>query len=585
MDSRTDVTQTYYDEAPFSIASFGSYGQENLRPRVATVTLEEIYDGVNSTYDYAYHYSYDIAGNVKSLVQEITRLHDFGHGYKRVDYNYDLISGNVHAVFFQKDSTDQFTHRYRYDENNRLVEAKTSFIETTPLGTLYDLDATYEYYLHGPLARTVLGQHGVQGCDYAYNLQGWIKGLNSGALLTHRDMGTDGQVDGNHIARDVFGYTLGYFEGDYQPIAGADQSFEIALGTSTFDSQTPDLFNGNIRHWVSHNKAIGDAWGQAYRYDQLHRIRQFLSFDDVNTSSWTWGSGSQLAEYKADYNYDPNGNLTALRRYDNNTGAGNNLMDRFTYNYTANTNLLTHVDDNITDQSKFEGDFEDQGTDNYSYDGAGNLIEDIQAGAEIVWTPYGKVDFVKRDSGQAITTLFGYGPNQNRLMKAGFKNKLLTPDTTYTYYFRDAQGNTLAVYQLEEDTVTWQEQHLYGSSRLGMVETNITWSPGNEPVDSAYYFVSSLQSEGCKRYELSDHLGNVRTVISDRHIGIDSTSTDTADYFTAVVLRATDYYPFGHVMRSYQVDSSYRYSFNDERKAAVGQRSSGPLLERTRQGW
>ena len=77
---------------------------------------------------------------------------------------------------------------------------------------------TDHYYLHGPLARTELGHYRLQGMDYAYNLQGWIKGVNSGHLDPTRDMGQDGKSGGTlsqrGIARDAYGYTLSYFNGD-----------------------------------------------------------------------------------------------------------------------------------------------------------------------------------------------------------------------------------------------------------------------------------------------------------------------------------------------------------------------------------
>ena len=31
----------------------------------------------------------------------------------------------------------------------------------------------------------------------------------------------------------------------------------------------------------------------------------------------------------------------------------------------------------------------------------------------------------------------------------------------------------MATYETVEETLTWKEQHLYGSSRLGILETNI----------------------------------------------------------------------------------------------------------------
>ncbi len=40
------------------------------------------------------------------------------------------------------------------------------------------MSASYEYYTHGPLARTILGKLKVQGLDHAYTLQGWLNGVN-----------------------------------------------------------------------------------------------------------------------------------------------------------------------------------------------------------------------------------------------------------------------------------------------------------------------------------------------------------------------------------------------------------------------
>ncbi|MCB0556484.1 MAG: hypothetical protein KDD02_23260 [Phaeodactylibacter sp.] len=112
-NTRTQVTYTHYDEAPFSLPSFGPEGQENLHSRVASTTFEAVNNNDADTYDYGTHYSYDATGNVKALIQEIEALHAHGHGYKRIDYSYDFISGKVNAVFYQQDSTDQFTHRYK----------------------------------------------------------------------------------------------------------------------------------------------------------------------------------------------------------------------------------------------------------------------------------------------------------------------------------------------------------------------------------------------------------------------------------------------------------------------------------------
>ena len=46
--------------------------------------------------------------------------------FKRIDYDYDLISGKVNKVSYKKDSADQFIHQYSYDSDNRITKVETS---------------------------------------------------------------------------------------------------------------------------------------------------------------------------------------------------------------------------------------------------------------------------------------------------------------------------------------------------------------------------------------------------------------------------------------------------------------------------
>ncbi|HEX7414979.1 MAG TPA: hypothetical protein VF411_13125, partial [Bacteroidia bacterium] len=66
-------------------------------------------------------------------------------------------------------------------------------------------------HTHGPLARVEYGNNHIQGIDYAYTIQGWIKGVNSEMLAPTNDIGKDGlNVAGNsnkNFAKDAFGYT------------------------------------------------------------------------------------------------------------------------------------------------------------------------------------------------------------------------------------------------------------------------------------------------------------------------------------------------------------------------------------------
>jgi RHS repeat-associated protein len=149
------------------------------------------------------------------------------------------------------------------------------------------------------------------------------------------------------------------------------------------------------------------------------------------------------------------------------------------------------------------------------------------------WNAYGKVRQVTTST---ATMTFGYDAQQNRLRKTVTTNGT----TKTTYYIRDAQGNPLAVYEQNGSSLKWQEQDLYGSSRLGMAKperevTGFFWA------SAAYTLVA-----GAKSYELSNHLGNVMAVISDR----------------GELQSATDYFPFGMAMPGRNTPEKHRYGFN-----------------------
>ena len=151
--------------------------------------------------------------------------------------------------------------------------------------------------------------------------------------------------------------------------------------------------------------------------------------------------------------------------------------------------------------------------------------------------------------GGLTQNFFAYDAMQNRIKK----RKVVSGSDISTFYVRDAQGNVLAVYEKNGTTVTWKEQHLYGSSRLGTVEPGVAWT--TTPVATPHFRSTRILNYGWKRYEVNDHLGNVRALINDR-------KTYGGATFTATLLDATDYFPFGAEMRKGTVTNSYRYGFN-----------------------
>ena len=220
-----------------------------------------------------------------------------------------------------------------------------------------------------------------------------------------------------------------------------------------------------------------------------------------------------------------------------------------------------------------------QSTNNYLYDGSGELIHDGSEQIDTIkWSPYGKVLYVKRLSGSTMPGLsYAYGADGQRVEKI-VKTDGKARDWKYYWYVRDAQGNIMAVYKRAvftyssdtthfKDSLTLVEQDMYGSSRLGIDRrdtslikldyngsiSNTTTMPTittlHSTTTTTFDTVHFTRTTGLKRYELSNHLGNVLATISDRHIRVQSTiHTDSTSYFKADVITATDYYAFGEPM-------------------------------------
>ncbi|MGK4569013.1 hypothetical protein [Flavobacterium sp. 3HN19-14] len=149
--AQKEVTRTLYDnygDFQDDINVYLSDPENNTRNRVtAILTFAESSEATpNSDFETAIFYNYDIHGNIDEMAQVLSQsVIDIGEPIiKRVNYEYDLISGNVNKVIYQKDASDQFIHKYNYDADNRVTD-----VQTSSNGTIWETDATYEYYDHG----------------------------------------------------------------------------------------------------------------------------------------------------------------------------------------------------------------------------------------------------------------------------------------------------------------------------------------------------------------------------------------------------------------------------------------------------
>lgn len=164
-----------------------------------------------------------------------------------------------------------------------------------------------------------------------------------------------------------------------------------------------------------------------------------------------------------------------------------------------------------------------QSANNYTYDAIGNLIKDVQSNVDSInWTVYNKIYSLKDSSG---TVKYFYNTMQQRIQTVigGLS----------TWYVRDAKGSTLALYDNKASQINWREQHLYGSSRLGMWNPNVNLATNNA--------TTVWDTIGKKSYELNNHLGNVMATITDAR-------TNHTGYYTPNIIASQDYYAFGALM-------------------------------------
>ncbi len=212
-----------------------------------------------------------------------------------------------------------------------------------------------------------------------------------------------------------------------------------------------------------------------------------------------------LDDYKvAGITYDPNGNIKTLNRNGYTAHAGGLDMDQLTYGYSTTGggrllwNQLRYVTDAVTTSNStlyntFGFEPGQSATYNYVYDETGQQTEDNSAAAHgnlksfTEYDVYGKVTAVYADA--AKTTLRGAFTYDDR----GYRVKK-SDGTTDTWYIRDGSGNVMSTYEKPTSggSIAQKELGLFGDKRLGIYDA----------------------SAGTYLYELTDHLGNVRSTFA-----------------------------------------------------------------------
>ena len=227
--------------------------------------------------------------------------------------------------------------------------------------------------------------------------------------------------------------------------------------------------------------------------------------------------------------YDAHGNIEGLQR----TGSGGkeDLVANFGhYQYQAGTNQLTAIKTSVEAPINLRS---------YAYNQIGQLLHEQkgQAHQYLSYDAYGRVIGVYGDAQKTRPVArYGYNDQGQRMLKKSYNEQ--GEATKDTWYVRDASGTVMSIYEEEIKTgepLVQVELLVYGGSRLGMLSTRGS--------DMRY------------QYELTDHLGNVRAVIS----------RDRKEDGSVDVLHYQDYYAFGSVIQDNQRKlGQYRYGYQGQ---------------------
>ena len=275
----------------------------NIRGRLS---YTESYDA-NANLVIRTSYSYDEMGRVELMVESGPTAYS-----KQMNYSYDL-QGDVTSKTYNDSAPGMmelfgsFSWDYSYDEAGRLNSVGTE----DAMSGIYT-EGNFQYFASGKLQQLVLGYEDptVATVNYHYNQRGWLTSDSSTDFWEHLGydqpaIGSQPEYNGN-ISSVTYNMNGDAFTPSSEDLQDFPPSFQPAPTTTVGYAFTYD--NANRLTWANFEFELQGLWGEAVSYGQ-------------NTE------------------YDDNGNMKTLSRYENNA----TLVDNLSYNYRPGTDIDTLI--------------------------------------------------------------------------------------------------------------------------------------------------------------------------------------------------------------------------------------------------
>ena len=402
-----------------------------------------------------------------------------------------------------------------YDHAGRVLRTdrkiQHSLINGNAIPAVWTTVAKNEYNALGQLMKKELGKqkntdgtysaNPLEYLNYAYNIRGWLTGINKGLLG-----GTAGSMPAMGVNGNYFGMELGY-----------DKTTSAATGSSYAATQ----LNGNITGTVWRSR--GDQANRKYdfTYDALNRLTgAAFKQNGYNTSDWSTSAVNTAIDFSVSgLSYDLNGNIKSMSQKGVKVNSSA-FIDQLTYTYNNNglSNKLKYVTDGVVDAASKLGDFKDginaAGTDDYTYNANGSItLDKNKLISPIQYFP--TIELAMSLGMPQGNILYSYDATGNKLSKTTSQTvasyipyngtSISSTITTTTLYIG---GFVFETKSYSDATLTnalgYTDKLLFGPQEEGRVRALYTNTTTPNTITGLAY-----------DYFVKDHLGNVRMVLTD----------------------------------------------------------------------
>ncbi|WP_051230794.1 DUF6443 domain-containing protein [Epilithonimonas caeni] len=497
------LSVNYYDTYPVdkpndsTLGFTQSYISDNAQANTINTTGLPVATYLNNIEKNSWTKSYVYYDEKGRAIASYSKNHLGGYTKTESFLDFTGVIQKANTYHKRKSSSEELVikEEFGYDFQNRLLTHTHEVVGKTPKELLVENHYNEIGQLDWKKVGGVSGNP-LQTIDYAYNIRGWLKGINL-------------DTNGNPQAGKLFNYKIKY------------NNPENA-------NSAPVKYNGNIAEIDWWNNG-GSKKRYGYQYDGMNRLLKGVYQDPDRTNPMTGINDESIL-------YDLNGNITHLYRNAKSDLSYTALMiDALTYKY--NGNMVTSINDAMQNSSGYEG-----GNGTIQYDPNGNMTMMPDKGISSI--AYNYLDLPTEIKQGDNSLQYFYRADGVKLKKIFTLNNEEGTTIVNTEYLDGFQYSTPNIepirkaLEVPDDStirvVTAGEEEAFESSdRVVVVD------PGGPVVDDmilsffptaeGYYDYENLRYI----YQYKDHIGNVRISY------VKSTNN------TLKVMDTNDYYPFG----------------------------------------